>query len=394
VNPRVLRSAAAAIALCAFASCGKKGPPLPPLHIVPDAVTDVAARRAGDDVRIRFVLPTKNANGPNPVNLASVQVLAATIAAGAMAPPNRVLLNSRYVIGTIDVEPPAEEGAAAAAEDPRPSPGEPAVFVEKLTDAVMKPQFTEMPPAPSAPPVPPSVPATAAPAIKVPALPVRIYTIRGVARNGRFGQASARIEIPLGELPEPPSSLGVTFDEKALALTWIPPVAAEGAKPPLFNVYTPAGTQPINPSPLAAATFARPGVEYDKEECFVVRTVEQHGAAQIESVASPAQCVTPVDRFPPAAPRGLVAVGSGGAINLIWEANTDADLGGYLVLRGEAPGDTLQPVTTTPIQETTYRDTTVTPGVRYVYAIVAVDRATPRNVSAQSPRVEEAARLP
>ena len=71
-----------------------------------------------------------------------------------------------------------------------------------------------------------------------------------------------------------------------------------------------------------------------------------------------------------------------GAINLIWDANTEADLGGYLVLRGEAPGDTLQPLTPQPIRETRYRDTAVKPGVRYVYAIVAVDRATPPNRSA------------
>jgi fibronectin type 3 domain-containing protein len=45
-----------------------------------------------------------------------------------------------------------------------------------------------------------------------------------------------------------------------------------------------------------------------------------------------------------------------------------------------------------PIRETTYRDTTVQPGVRYVYAIVAVDTATPRNQSPESTRVEEGAR--
>ena len=389
MNVRVLRSAGVAVALCAFAACGKKGPPLPPLHIVPDVVTEVSARRSGDEVIIRFVLPAKNANGPTPVNLARVEVVAATIAPGAMAPPNRQLLNARYVVGTIAVEPPAEEGAPVPADDPRPAAGEPAVFVEKLTDAVLKPQFTEMPPAPAAVP---SAPAAATPAAAVPSLPVRIYTIRGVARNGRPGPPSARIQIPLGELPPPPSGLAVTFDEKALALTWIPPVASEAGKPPLFNVYTSTGTQPLNPSPLATPAYTRTGVEYGKEECFVVRTVEPQGVAQIESGASAAQCVTPADRFAPAAPKGLVAVGSAGAINLIWEANTDADLGGYLVLRGEAPGDTLQPVTPTPIQETTYRDTTVTPGVRYVYAIVAVDRTTPPNVSAQSARVEETAR--
>lgn len=376
------------MALCAFASCGKKGPPLPPLHIVPDVVTDVSARRVADEVRIRFALPAKNANGPNPVNLARIEVMAATVAPGAMAPPNRELLNAKYVVGTIEVEPPAEEGQPAK-EDPRPSPGEPATFVEKLTDGIMKPQFTQLPPAEpaAAPPAPPEK--AAAPAA---VLPTRIYAIRGVARNGRPGQPSTRIQVPLGELPPSPTDLTLTFDDKALKLAWTAPAPVEGGKPSLFNVYTSTGTQPVNTTPLTTPAFDRAGLEFGKEECFVVRTVQQHGAVQVESVASPPQCVTPVDRFPPIAPKGLVAVASAGAINLIWEANTDADLGGYLVLRGEAPGDTLQPVTTTPIQETTYRDTTVTPGVRYVYAIVAVDRASPANVSAQSVRVEETAR--
>ena len=83
---------------------------------------------------------------------------------------------------------------------------------------------------------------------------------------------------------------------------------------------------------------------------------------------------------------------SEGAISLIWDSNTEADLAGYIVLRGRAGGATLQPLTQQPITETTFRDTTVRAGTRYVYAVVAVDKATPANVSAQSNRVEETAR--
>jgi hypothetical protein len=62
-------------------------------------------------------------------------------------------------------------------------------------------------------------------------------------------------------------------------------------------------------------------------------------------------------------------------------------------LRGE-PGDaTLQPLTMHPIVEASYRDTTVMPGRRYVYAVVAVDDRVPLgNMSPPSPRVEETAR--
>ena len=54
----------------------------------------------------------------------------------------------------------------------------------------------------------------------------------------------------------------------------------------------------------------------------------------------------------------------------------------------------LQAITPTPIRETTYRDQSVRPGERYVYAVVAVDNANPQNVSGQSNRVEESSRAP
>ena len=86
------------------------------------------------------------------------------------------------------------------------------------------------------------------------------------------------------------------------------------------------------------------------------------------------------------------AVAEDGAVSLVWDRNTEADLGGYLVLRAEAPGDTLLPLTPQPIADATYRDATVKPGVRYAYAVVAVDKVTPRNQSAPSVREEVTAR--
>src|SRR5690606_10485531 len=147
--------------------------------------------------------------------------------------------------------------------------------------------------------------------------------------------------------------------------------------------------------PLAAPSFAVPGpVGFNVERCFTVRAVDQVGGATVIGPPSPPGCVTPADTFPPAEPTGLVAISGVGAINLSWEPNAEADLAGYVVWRGEAPGETLQALTSSPIRETNYRDETATPGVRYVYAVVAVDNATPQNVSGQSNRVEDQAREP
>ena len=106
--------------------------------------------------------------------------------------------------------------------------------------------------------------------------------------------------------------------------------------------------------------------------------------------ASARTCSMLADTFAPAAPRSLAAIAGSGSINLIWDANTEADIAGYLVLRAEAPSDTLQPVTKEPVATATYRDETVRAGVRYAYAVVAVDRAG--NRSPESNRTEETAR--
>jgi fibronectin type 3 domain-containing protein len=81
-----------------------------------------------------------------------------------------------------------------------------------------------------------------------------------------------------------------------------------------------------------------------------------------------------------------------GVISLIWEGVEAADLAGYIVLRGDAPSGDLAPLFDTPLRESTYRDTSAKPGVRYVYAVVAVDRTTPPNRSPISNTVEETAR--
>jgi hypothetical protein len=275
------------------------------------------------------------------------------------------------------------------------------------------------------------------PAVPVPTYPVRIYVMRGMTKRGRAGQASARVQLPIVLFPDAPSGLITTVTENAVVLKWTPPprpildiavvlpgsivripavaapVLAAGAPavptaaspsqlpavdptvapPPLsFNVYKPGSTAAINGEPIAAAEYERTGVVFGTEQCFTVRAIEKVGAISIESVPSEPHCVTPRDTFPPAQPKGLSVVAGTGTINLSWDANNEPDLAGYLVLRGQAPGGTLQPITPAPITGTSFEDKTARPGVRYAYAIVAVDKTVPANSSPPSARVEETAR--
>ena len=132
---------------------------------------------------------------------------------------------------------------------------------------------------------------------------------------------------------------------------------------------------PITAAPIPGTEFVLKGVVFGAERCFEVRPVDQVFGATVIGPASPRTCFTPKDTYAPAAPRSLAAIAGAGVINLIWDANAEPDLAGYIVLRGEAPGDTLQPITKEPVTVTSYRDESVRPGTRYVYAVVAVDRA-------------------
>lgn len=452
----MIRAGVAAVLLLPLVGCGMKGAPLAPLRPAPEPVSALSGSHSGTTMQIGFTLPTRNAAAAElPIDLAEVDIYAVTLGPGAVLPTTKTLLTRKYLVKSLSVKPPPvedEETTTPATEQPkddRPMPGERMTFVETLTAAELTPAITAKPVVATvgaSPVIPPAFD---------PPVPTRFYFVRGRSRGGQPG-APARLSLPLVPAPAPPTDPRATVTEKAVALEWtapaaaldpvlaaanahawaaanapiVPPAVTARARPlpvepsapaidpsllvpltrlpgvllpatllpvaPRFNVYVVKdGTvqeQPLNPTPIAASTLAAGEPVWDAALCFVVRTVRVYGVVTIESEPAGPHCVTPVDTFPPAAPTGLKAVAVAGAMNLIWEPSSEPDVAGYLVLRGEAPGETLQALTPTPIGQTNYTDATVKAGTRYVYVIVAVDKASKANMSPQSARVEETAR--
>jgi hypothetical protein len=228
---------------------------------------------------------------------------------------------------------------------------------------------------------------------------------RSVAAEGGAPQSVTQAPAE-SAAPAPDSALASALDPSAagtLKSRVLYPWPASGGgfvvyevqPPSLKDVPPPPAVQPfpraLNASPQPAATFTDQRLEYGVTRCYAVRTSETVGPLRVESADSQPACVSPKDVFAPAAPKSLGAVSSEGVISLIWEGNTEGDLAGYIVLRG-VNGGPLQPITRSPIRETTFRDTTVRRGTRYTYAVVALDNANPQNRSAESNHVEETAR--
>lgn len=330
-------------------ACGKKGPPLPPLVLLPNPPGDAAVIRRAERVDLTFRVPSANTDRSAPADLTHIDIYAWTVP-GQVSGEQVVQRGTK--VGTILVNTPKDPDAP---EPKTPAPKGPGLDQNDLAT------FSEV--------LPTGVDSTA----------YRAYVAVGFNARGRRGALSPTLAVPLMPAPAPPAAPRITYDEKAVVLEWTPVAAAEG-QPVAYAVYRPGAVPaPLTQTPIAEASFTDPVVAWGDERCYEVRAVAVVESVRIESPASAQACVTPKDTFAPAAPEGLVGVGSEGAISLIWTANREADLAGYLVLRAVAPATELAPVTPEPMADTNFRDT-VAGGGRVTYAVVAVDKAGNRSV--------------
>ncbi|PYR51425.1 MAG: hypothetical protein DMF89_05790 [Acidobacteria bacterium] len=366
-----------AAALCV--ACGKKGPPLPPLNQLPAAPTALVAERRGSTVDVRLIVPATNTDGTRPADLTRVDVYA--LSAAPPVTPDEVFRHGRKV-ATILVNPP---------RDPDESPDEPgddrgsdekrsrdakrrsrpeAQGVDQGTGAQLHDRID---------------------AAEAGSAPARTYVGVGFNKRGRRGALSTATAVSLLEAPPRPSTPTVAYDETSITVTWPEAVPDTDAEQTLaYHVYEPKTTgAPLTERAVTEPRFVDKRIEWGAERCYAVRTVKIVAGLSVESDLSEAACVTPADTFPPAAPTGLTAVASPGAISLLWDASTATDLAGYVVFRAIAPATSLTPVTPSPIQETTFTDQ-VMPGAHATYAVQAMDKSG--NASPLSSPIQETAR--
>jgi hypothetical protein len=403
-------------------ACGKKGPPLPPLVKLPAAPADFIAERLGADVKVQFTVPPVNTDGSKPANLERVEIYRFI---GPELATDDQLLKYGTRIGQLPVKAPRNPDVTTEPDEPT----EEAEVEKEGLDQGSVAQLEDELGADVPPPVEipersrreaRTTPLGIGPAVP---LPSATYVAVGFNKRGRRGPLSRRVSIPLVPPPKPPSSAKIDYNETAITISWNPPEAIPPVQEPTANDLLPgrfigltlpelsyrvydvspsaatsstteqasavAGPLRLTDTPVSEPHFEDTRMAWGVTRCYSIRTVETFGTLTLESDPSPPDCTTLVDTFPPAAPKELKAVATAGAINLIWEPNSEADVAGYIVLRGIWPGETLEPITPAPITETTYSDSTK-PGTRYVYGVQAVDRAG--NVSPISNRADDTVR--
>ena len=385
-------------------ACGQKGPPLPPLVLLP-APPVVSAERRGPTIEVGFTVPNANDDGSRPANIARIDIFAINDAATGLTDLELIRRGAR--VASLPVKSPknpndtAEAGESADAVAPPEGngldQGAASTVIEQITASMLRPGADDSRSQRRTPPraVPLLGPSEAG--------LVRTYLGVGVDKRGRLGKFSKRVTVPLALAPPPPSQPTITYNETTITVHWSPPASTGSEDEQLlpskalgssaavvaYNVYDSDTGARLTEKPIKALEYEDSRIEWGATRCYAVRAVETIGEMTLESELGEPECEELVDTFAPAAPKGLNAVSSEGAISLIWEANTESDLAGYYVLRG-LPDAELERITPKPIPDASFLDNNLRPGVRYVYAVVAVDKAA--NVSKPSKTVEETAR--
>jgi hypothetical protein len=206
---------------------------------------------------------------------------------------------------------------------------------------------------------------------------VRVLSERG--KDGGWSDfAILRVIAPLRK----PDALQPEATAQGVKLTWAGPREPAGVT---FRIRRREGRGDVAEVATAAGyewmdTQTRFGETYE----YSVQSLMTADGARAESAPSDPVSIVPVDRFPPAVPAGLTSLAGPSSIELSWDPNSEADFAGYFVYRAASGGASER--LAGPISAPSFTDKGVRPGVKYGYAVSAMDQAG--NESTRSTAVE------
>jgi hypothetical protein len=221
------------------------------------------------------------------------------------------------------------------------------------------------------------------------------FRVAGITRGFRNHVIHGKLSDPaiavLIDVSPPVTNLRITPTEHTLGLAWSAPdhTVTGRAVTTLAGYEVYKSTSGKRDSFAALARTGEPAYldqkfEFGRAYFYKVRARFMQGSEPAESDDSQVVEITPRDIFPPRAPTGLTALYTDGSVELIWNANTEADLAGYNLYRrhGSEPSRRLNPsLLPTPI----FADTSAVAGETYSYWVRAQDSAgneSPPSVSA------------
>jgi hypothetical protein len=342
-------------------ACGKKGPILAPLVLIPQKVETLKALQIGGRILLEWTNPESYIDGRALAGISGAEVW---------------VYEKSYPAKTVASPPSAEEFEVHARRaEMIDESGEP---IKPVKDASKKGRSGSAPKKQPPPKLFQYSYALSPNDLKGMTLTFGLKVKD--ALKGRLSEFSKLVTVTPQVAPLAPRQLHAAVFGDRIDLRWEAPAANfDGSTPAAvkgYNVYRldkSGKSERLNAAPVAGPTFADKTFLFGRDYRYVVRASTTLVAPFLESDDSPGADVLPKDIFPPLPPAGLSAAAGPDFITLIWDANREKDLAGYRVWRKEEGGGSFIALAKDLFLESTYTDRAVEKSRRYEYAITAVD---------------------
>lgn len=379
------RAAAVVVAVAlagGLAACGKKGDPSPPLRYVPQTTQALTVSQRHLDLVLELPYPKTTAAGMALPGLDRIEVWEVRRpAAGALGGARR---DDAAEPGA--AEPPGAEGTesgAAAETASGPPPLDPREFAGAAT---LRTQIAG--PALSAVVVGERIVIPLPLAATFPEVPEALYlAVRTVSAGDDRSEMSNQAVIVPRVPPAAPQGLAAEAGPGGVRLSW----QADGPTVIGYDVYRRGAQERTFLDPIArldagAGGYFDDSARFGERYIYAVTAVAAREPVIASAVGSTVE-VDYRDRFPPAAPAGLVALVEEGRVRLVWEAAQAADLAGYRVSRASGGGPA-RPVGDGLMTGSEWVDESVSAGTTYTWQVVSVDgegnASSPAEVTAEA----------
>jgi len=328
-----------------FPSCGRKGPLLPPLVRVPQAIQDLALRQRGRQIILTWTNPSAYVDGNPLASVSEVEIWMAEERKDSKGGMSMDDFRGRAKL-LAKVKPGQP---AATPRDGGPDTGLSYAYIpESAGEGTM----------------------------------ILTFALRAQDARKRVSEFSEPRSITVRTMPDPPRGLRAVVFADHIEVRWESAEAKTGAAAAAetfgYNIYRAEEKAPaavLNPSPVKEQEYHDSDIVFGRTYRYFIRTAAVSPPPQAESEDSETVEVEAKDSFPPAAPMGLTAVAGSGLIALSWEAGPEPDLAGYRVWRKEETQGQFVLLQELGATDNSYSDSRVEKNRRYVYAITAVDTA-------------------
>lgn len=347
-----------------FFSCGKKGPLLPPLVQIPKSIEGFRAVQQGSKVILTWLNPTTYIDGRPLEEVKEVEIWMLEEEKGSPAaalPINKEDFGKQATFFSSvmkDHFPDVQKKGTALSREIR--------FVYPLpSQGFLSKKFTF-----------------------------------GLKVQGKKGKESGFSELAVVEpkpLPLPPQKIAAAVFEDRIEVGWEKPEKnIDQSTPPNLKGYNIFRSEEdgevvrLNSTVWTETLFADKAFEFRKHYRYFIRAAATESEPFLESEDSETKEILARDEFAPSPPEGLVAIPGAGLNALSWNPAKEKDLDGYKIWRKAEGEDDFVLLTSVPIHENTYTDTSVEKSKLYGYAVTALDKSG--NESDKSAIVFERAR--